>query len=283
MQAVASQDTLLPRPPGGNGIGAVLALVVHAGLVAALAWSVSWRQQPQEIIAAELWAAVPQEAAPRPVETPVPEPTPAAPPAPPPPPPAPALREADIALERARNAQVERERREAEARQREKEERERERREQLERERQERQERERQQRQRAEEQARAKAEEERLARLREEQLRRMMGEAAGTGAATSRGSAAADAAPSADYAGRLVALIRRNIVFTGSVNALAAPEVEVRLAPGGTVISRRLLKSSGNPEWDEAVLRAIDRTGSLPPDANGRVPAQIVITFRPRE
>lgn len=281
MQAVASQEALLPRPPGGNGIGAVLALVVHAGLVAALAWSVSWRQQPQEVVAAELWAAVPQEAAPRPVATPVPEPAPAAPTAPPPPPPAPAPREADIALEQARKAQAERERREAEVRQqREKEERERERREQLERER---QERERQQRQRAEEQARAKAEEERLARLREEQLRRMMGEAAGTGALTSRGSAAADAAPSADYAGRLVALIRRNIVFTGSVNALAAPEVEVRLAPGGTVISRRLLKSSGNPDWDEAVMRAIDRTGSLPPDANGRVPAQIVITFRPRE
>jgi colicin import membrane protein len=42
------------------------------------------------------------------------------------------------------------------------------------------------------------------------------------------------------------------------------------------------VSSSGHREWDEAVLRAIDRTGTLPRDADGRVPPVIEITFRPR-
>ena len=48
------------------------------------------------------------------------------------------------------------------------------------------------------------------------------------------------------------------------------------------MISRRLVTSSGHPDWDEAVLRAVDRTGTLPRDTDGRVPAVITITFRPR-
>jgi colicin import membrane protein len=57
----------------------------------------------------------------------------------------------------------------------------------------------------------------------------------------------------------------------------------VRAAPDGTILSRRLVKSSGLKEWDDAVLRAIDRTEVLPRDVDGRVPSPIVIDFRPRE
>ena len=52
-------------------------------------------------------------------------------------------------------------------------------------------------------------------------------------------------------------------------------------APDGTILSRRLVKPSGNAAWDEAVLRAIDRTETLPKDDNGRVPSSIVIGFTP--
>ena len=97
------------------------------------------------------------------------------------------------------------------------------------------------------------------------------------------GTATADAGPSAAYTGKLVAAIRINIVYTGSVGDNTAAEVEVRTGPAGSILSRRLLKSSGNAEWDAAVLRAIDRTATLPRDTDGRVPAALLIVFRPRE
>ncbi|MBX3602891.1 MAG: TonB C-terminal domain-containing protein [Rubrivivax sp.] len=300
--ATLTHDALMPRPPGGLGAGAALALLVHGGLIAALTLSVDWRAQPPEVIAAELWAAVPQVAAPRaePVPQPAPPPTPApAPaPAPAPPPAAETARppEPDIAIERERERQRQQERERAAERQRELERQraeraEAERRRQAEAERQ-RAEREQAERRRAEAERRRQeqlareraAEEQKLAQLREENLRRIMGQAgSATGAATSTGTAAQDAAPSAAYSGRLVALIRRNIVFPGQVAGNPAAEVEVRAAPGGSIIARRLLRSSGHPEWDEAVLRAIDRTGTLPRDTDGRVPPVLIITFRPND
>ncbi|HSM23212.1 MAG TPA: energy transducer TonB, partial [Rubrivivax sp.] len=132
-----------------------------------------------------------------------------------------------------------------------------------------------------------KAEDARLAKQREENLKRMMGQAGGPTATTGSGgtgTAAQSAAPSAAYAGRLVAEIRRHIFFdTGTVPDSAVPEVEVRTAPGGTILSRRLVKSSGHKEWDEAVLRAIDRINTLPRDVDGRVPPVILVAFRPRD
>jgi len=44
---------------------------------------------------------------------------------------------------------------------------------------------------------------------------------------------------------------------------------------------RRVVKASGNKEWDEAVLRALDRTEVLPRDTDGRVPSPMIIDFTP--
>ena len=70
------RDIFLPSTPAGLGRGLLLALLAHGLLIAALSLGVSWRVSPPEGIEAELWAAVPQIAAPR-----------AAEPEPPPPPP----------------------------------------------------------------------------------------------------------------------------------------------------------------------------------------------------
>jgi len=35
--------------------------------------------------------------------------------------------------------------------------------------------------------------------------------------------------------------------------------VRLRVAPDGTILSRELIKSSGQADWDQAVLDAIDR------------------------
>lgn len=304
--------SLLPQPPGGNGPGAALALVVHLGLVAALTTGVDWRNHPPEVVSAELWAAVPEAAAPRPAPvppppapapapppppSPAPVPAPAPAPAPPkpaaapaPPPPAP-----DIVLEQERQRKLQADRRKAQeeaeaergrvaAEKKSKAEQAKAAKAQADKLKAEQQQAERlaaqrkaeEDRQRAE--AEAKAEDERLAQQREANLRRMMGQAAADSSAPGTGTRSAG--PSAGYSARLISEVRRNIVFSGNLPADAVATVEVTAAPGGSILSRKLLKSSGHTAWDQAVLRAIERTGRLPRDTDGRVPSPVVIDFR---
>lgn len=281
-------DKLLPQPVGGNAPGAAMALAAHAALLLALTVGVDWRTHSPDVVSAELWASVPQSAAPPPVEAPAPTPAPAPPPVPAPtPPPPPVARTEppppapDITVERERErkkAEAERKLAEAEALKKKTEA------DKLKLE-EDRKKREQQQAQReAAQKAAAKAEDDRLAQQREENLRRMMGQAGTTpGTTGSTGSAAQNASPSATYAGRVKAAVRPNIVFTGMAEFNAAAEVEVTAAPGGSIIARRLIKSSGYKDWDEAVLRAIDKTRALPRDTDGRVPATLIIAFRPNE
>jgi colicin import membrane protein len=270
------------------GRGALLALAVHALLVVALAVAVSWRSQTPQTFSAELWASTPQVAAPRAVES-----TPATPPAPPPPPPAPTPRVAtpappptvdpQIAIEKARQEKEKAERLRAEREKQARAEKEKAEREKAERERQAaaKAKAEAQAKREQQEQRDKQAEEQRLAKQREDNLKRMMGQAGASGAPGSTGSALKDAAPSASYAGKLIARIKPNILLTETITGNPAADVEVRASPTGTILSRRLVKSSGNKDWDEAVLRAIDRTGELPRDVDGRVPPVLVITFTP--
>ena len=290
--ALPAHDSLLPRPPGGNGAGALLALLVHGGLILALTTVVDWRTRTPEAVSAELWAAVPQVAAPPPPEPQV---------APPPPPPTPAVRaepppprEADIALEKARERKAEQERRlakdlEEAERKRVAQQKADDKKKQAEEDKR-KQEADRkklaeaQKLQREREAQEAKADEARVAQQREANLRRMMGQAGGSaGTANSAGTAAQTAGPSGTYAGKLIGAIRRNIVFTGSLSGNPVATVEVTAAPGGSIISRRLVKSSGHKDWDDAVMRAVERTGSLPRDTDGRVPSPVTIDFNFRD
>ena len=76
-------------------------------------------------------------------------------------------------------------------------------------------------------------------------------------------------------------MVRPKIVFTDDVPGNPVAEVEVRTDELGLIISRRITRSSGVKSWDEAVLRALDRTERLPSD-NGRYwnPLQIVFKLR---
>ena len=122
-----------------------------------------------------------------------------------------------------------------------------------------------------------------LAELRAQNLKRMAGLASGSGSATSTGTAAQSSGPSAGYAGRIRARIKPNITYTDTITGNPMAEVEVRTSPDGTIISRKLTQSSGVKSWDDAVLNAIDKTEVLPRDVDGRVPAALVISFRPRD
>jgi len=274
--AANGTDPLRPQRPAGLGRGAVLALLVHGGLLVALALGVSWRASEPTGATAELWAAVPEFAAPAAVEPP-PQPTPppqlAKPVVKPEPKAEPApSRDAEIATEKAKR---ERER----ARDRE---REREAKAEAEKKRQQAAQEEQRKKMAAEKAQKAeKAEQERIEKLRQDNLKRITGQAGATGGPTATGTAARDAGPSASYAGRIIAKVKPNIVLTETVSGSPRAEVEVRAAPDGTIIGRRLVKSSGNKDWDDAVLRALDRTEILPRDTDGRVPSPITIGFTP--
>ncbi|MEO7244289.1 MAG: cell envelope integrity protein TolA [Rubrivivax sp.] len=303
--AVEPSELLRPRPAEGLGRGAALAVVVHLGLVIALAFSVHWRRQPVTTFNAEIWSALPEQAAPKAVLAPPPPPPPPTPRAEPRPTPTPPPRaDADIALEQAKRRAAEREQVREQDKQREQErkaQREREAQAVAKRQREAeaatlKQQRELQDKRRAElerkaEEARreeARQEEARreaaLAQQREANLKRMLGQAGVTGAtggADSTGSAARDSGPSPSYGGKIIARVKPNIVLTDSVPPSLEAVVEVRASATGTVLARRIVKSSGNAIWDEAVLRAIDRTGTLPRDTDGRVPSPIIISFTP--
>jgi colicin import membrane protein len=314
MNATADQVDL--SPPGDTRWSGplTLALIAHGLLVAALTWGVSWKPDTTEVaVEAELWSRLPQEAAPRLVEPdptpppppqpkPVPPPPPPAPPRPAPPPPAPAPDRADIALEAKKKAEEKRkaealkqaeEKKKADLLKREETKKldekkkaeqkkaqelaEQKKREQA------KLDAERQKREDAAKAADDKRREAQLAADRQKNLERMMGQAGATGNANAKGTAQQSSGPSASYGGRVVARIKPNIVFTDVVNGNPRAEVEIKLLPDGTIVGSKLTQSSGNKAWDEAVLRAVERTATLPRDENGKVPSPIVLGFRPQD
>lgn len=316
--ATLAHEGFRPRDDGRLGLGASLALLAHGGLIGALALGLSWRlpQQTPVATSAELWAAVPQAAAPAPLAlppvlppppapppapAPVPKPAPVVPPKPAPPPvPSAAERDAAIAIEKAAKhaqdlAASQAQQRKAEQLQKKLDDKRladekaatRKLEQQAKAEKAAEAQRVRdatalKERQKAE--AQAQADEALVAKQREENLKRMLGQAgtAGASAGTSSGRAAKDAGPSAGYAGRIKAYIKPNIVLTVEVSGNPITEVEVKLAPDGSVISRRITKTSGNAVWDNIVMRAIERTATLPRDTDGRVPPVMTLVF-PRQ
>jgi len=292
--AVLERDRFAPQQPPGMRSGLALAILAHVLLIIALTFSVNWKASEPEGVVAELWSALPQTAAPRPTP---PEPRPAPPvvepkPAPPvvKPEPAPPPRvDAQIAIERAAREQARREEAErveaaraADLRKREDAKREEAKRAEAKRLEVERQ--------RAAEQAeqkklaeQARKDEARQAAIREANMRRMMSQAGTSDDPAAAGNAARTSGPSATYAGRIKARVRPNIVLTSTISGNPTATVEVKVAPDGTIVGRKLVTSSGSPMWDETVLRAIDKTEVLPKDVDGRVPPTIVIACRPNE
>ena len=299
MQAHDDRDQFAPPRPPARLRAITLAVLAHAVLIGALTWGVNWKgSTDQPAVEAELWAAVPQQAAPRAVEPPPPPPPPPVARTPAPPPRAaepPDTREADIAIEREKKrleqekkAQQEREKQEREKR--EMRERERER---LQKEK-EKDQREKQlaeqkkaekerQKKLAEDKRRAEAEAKQLADQRNANLRRIAGLAGATGGETATGTAQRSAGPSGSYGGKVSAKVRPNIVYPDAITGNPRAEVEVRLSPDGTIMGKRLVQSSGNRAWDDAVLRALDKTETLPRDVDGRVPSSLIIAFRPQD
>lgn len=317
MNAIAHNE-FAPPPVGGFGRSLSFALFMHLLLLVAITLGVQWKTEPNNLSAsAELWSAVPQEAAPAANE---PEPTLPPPPTPPepvkaveqkpepkpevktapPPPAAPKLnaaaeREAaDIALKKElekkklEQDKLEKEKLEKEKAKEKEKVKEKEKAKELEKKKKEESLKKAEAAAKAKEEAKqeakkAAAEEKRTEALRNENLKRMQGMAGASGDEKAKGTALKSSGPSASYAGRIRARIKPNITFTEDVAGNPKAEVEVRTSPDGTILSRKLLSSSGNKAWDEAVLKAIDKTATLPRDEDGRVPPVLEISFRPKD
>jgi colicin import membrane protein len=307
-----------PRPEGtARSVGA--SLVVHGLLIVALTAGIQWKHDNSLAIEAELWSAVPMAAAPKLVEVEAPPPPPAPKPEPapkpvvkPPEPPAP-NRDAEIALAKKKKIEDEKKLQEAmKAEERRKEElkkeaekkakakleedkrkKEEERKEKERKEKEKEKEKERAEKERKEKEAKkqpdpkdskAAAEEaKKLEAIRKENMKRIAGLAGATGGENATGTALKASGPSDSYGGRIRARIKPNITFADDVMGNPAAEVEVKCAPDGTIVSRKLLKSSGNPAWDNAVLKAIDKTEILPRDTDGRVHSPLLLVFRPKD
>ena len=305
MIAAASHRLEFAPPATAGSLRAFcLAVIAHALLLAGLTWGVRWKNEPVLVTSeAELWSAVPQQAAPRLVAAPVPPvPPPSAPPTtrtraiePEPPrraaPAVPQEPDAKIVLEREKRrlaqeklteeklqqtqktAQLEKlaaeKKRLEDKRELEKKQIEDKKKTELALKRKEAQE--------------TQEDAKRLESQRQENIKRMAGLAGASGSPDATGTALKSSGPSSGYGGRIRARIKPNIVFTEDISGNPTAEVEVRTSPDGTITSRKLLKASGVTAWDEAVLKAIDKTETLPRDIDGRVPPSLVISFRPKD
>ncbi len=323
MNATADWLEFAPPKAKGLGRAFALAIIAHLVLVAALTLGVRWkRDAPVTTVEAELWSAIPKAAAPKLVEAAPPMPPPPTPVVKPPPP-APVVKttDADIALEREKQRQLDQEKQLAaqklaaqklaeekrikEKRDLEKKlalEQKRERDLKLAQEKKQREEdatnrealekkrqlalKEKQQALKAQQQAALEKEESiKLEILRKDNLQRMAGLAGATGGAASAGTAQRSSGPSGSYGSRVSAIVKPNIVFSDDTRDNPVALVEVHVTPDGT-ISRdktKLLKSSGNKAWDDAVLKAIAKTAVLPRDIDGTVPPVLEINFRRRD
>lgn len=292
----AQRFEFAPPPTAGLVRSFGLAVMAHAVLVAALTWGVQWKRDAITLSAeAELWASVPEAAAPKLIEPQAaPEPAPVVV-APPPAQPAPApVPNPSIAIEQEKKRQLDAKRvqderavldkkridqqraadkalklEKAQALEKEKD------------------------KKTAEDKKKADqklaltkqaalADAKKTEEQRQENIKRITGLAGATGSANATGAALQSAGPSPGYTGRIIGRIRPNIVFTEDVAGNPQAVVEVRVGPNGAILSRKIIKSSGNTAWDEAVLKAIDKTEILPLDVDGRVPPSMEISFRPK-
>ncbi|MFM7332241.1 MAG: energy transducer TonB [Brachymonas sp.] len=260
--ATSRFDRLDFYPPRAQGTGRAisLALIAHLLLVGALTWGVSWnRQASVTTVEAELWSATPQQAAPKLQD--VPQPPPAQPvvtpePAPP--------KAPDIALEQQKpkppKPEVKVEPKPEPKPQ-----------------------------PRPEAKANPVQEAKRLAEQKEAErqknLQRMAGLAGASGAPSAQGSALQTSGMASGWDARVKARVNPQINYTGERSALKDLELSISILPDGTIASRpRIIKSSGSPQWDEAVARAFEKTEILPRDTHGKLPpSPFILTWKARE
>jgi colicin import membrane protein len=246
MTTAANRLEFAPPMPQGTGRAFGLAVLAHLFLAGALTWGVSWKREATvATVEAELWSALPP-----PPPKPIPKEEP-------PPPKAPEIVTEKIKPKPEPKPEVKPEPKPV-AKPEPKPE--------------------------PKPQVNKAQEERKLAEQREAErqknLERIAGLAGASGAPSATGNATQSGSPSSGYAGLIKGRVKPNLVFTGTVSGNPQVAIEVRLGPDGTILGRpRVVKSSGSKEWDEAVVRAFEKTEFLPRD-NGKIWSPLVVEWR---
>ena len=88
--------------------------------------------------------------------------------------------------------------------------------------------------------------------------------------------------PPRTYGEAVQAAVVPYIILPGQIVGNPQAEVTLQLASDGRILHQRLTHASGEPLWDAAVMRALQRVAKLPADPSGVVPPTMVIAFRPK-
>ncbi|SOE67914.1 Cell division and transport-associated protein TolA [Burkholderia sp. OK233] len=135
-------------------------------------------------------------------------------------------------------------------------------------------------------QADAAAQAKKLDAERRERLAQMQGSAGAPGstgnglAKSGTGSGSGGTATSPGYADKVRRVVRPNISWGGETEGLETV-ISVRCSPTGTLLDAQISRSSGNSAWDDAALRAVQRSNPMPQDIDGKTPTSFKITLRP--
>jgi len=100
------------------------------------------------------------------------------------------------------------------------------------------------------------------------------------GKAAPRPAAAAVNAAGSGYLDKVRRRVRPNITWSGEMSGLET-EIAVRCSPTGTLLSATISRSSGNSSWDDAALRAVQRSDPMPVDTDGKAPSSFKVVLRP--
>ena len=81
---------------------------------------------------------------------------------------------------------------------------------------------------------------------------------------------------SSNYMEKIKASVMPNVAEQPSAGPVS---VQLKSRPDGIIISKQITRSSGDPDWDNAILQGIEKTGKLPTDIDGRTPTTMVVDF----
>ena len=81
---------------------------------------------------------------------------------------------------------------------------------------------------------------------------------------------------SSAYTEKIKASVMSNVAEQPSAGPVT---VRIKSRPDGMILAKQLIRSSGDPDWDNAILQAIDKTEKLPTDIDGRTPTTMVVIF----
>lgn len=88
----------------------------------------------------------------------------------------------------------------------------------------------------------------------------------------------------ADVSDRYYGLVRLHLqerwTYLGKISKNLETEILIVLGPRGHVLSRRIVRGSGDPEFDDSVLRAIAKASPFPPPPEG-VDREYQFRFKP--